>query len=131
MKAAQVARTAGINKETLRYYEKEGLITPPARQDNGYRAYTPQVLEELKFIRLAKSVGFTLKEIRPAIPFLRDPDPQCPTLIAHLHQQVARIDENIETLQQSRATLLRWLSKLETQSASDLKVGLIENRCHK
>lgn len=62
---------------------------------------------------------------------MHDPDPQCPTLIAHLHQQVERIDENIETLQQSKATLLRWLSKLEAQSASDLKVGLIGNRSHK
>ncbi|MEO0973453.1 MAG: MerR family DNA-binding protein, partial [Pseudomonadota bacterium] len=87
-------------------------ISRPARSENGYRAFDPFVLEELRFIRLAQSVGFTLNEIKPAIPVLRNPDPTCPRLRDALEQQMARVETKIAQLQQNRATLQRWLGRL-------------------
>ncbi len=113
MKANDVAQAAGIGKDTLRYYEKIGLITQPPRGENGYRHFDPFVLEELRFIRLAQSVGFTLNEIKPAIPFLKNPKPSCPILRDALERQVERVDAKIAELEQSKATLTRWLSKLK------------------
>lgn len=113
MNANEVAKTAGIGKDTLRYYEKIGLISMPPRGANGYRVYPASVLEELRFIRLGQSVGFTLNEIKPAIPFIQNPKPDCPLLKNAITSQITRIEDKMAELEQSRETLLRWLQKLE------------------
>lgn len=59
-----VARAAGIAIDTIRYYEREGLLPVPARRLSGYRDYTPDAVARLRFIRRAKELGFTLEEIR-------------------------------------------------------------------
>jgi DNA-binding transcriptional MerR regulator len=112
MKAIDVATLAGISKETLRYYEKIGLISVPARQQNGYRSYDRHVLEELRFIKLGQTVGFTLNEIKVAIPSLRTPDPKCPRLIEALELQLARVNEKMAELADAKMLLARWLNKL-------------------
>ena len=59
----QLARNAGVNVETIRYYERRGLIRRPLKPANGYRRYGRDVLARLQFIRRAKTLGFTLDEI--------------------------------------------------------------------
>ena len=59
-----VARAAGIAIDTIRYYEREGLLPVPARRLSGYRDYTPDAVARLRFIRRAKELGFSLPEIR-------------------------------------------------------------------
>jgi len=74
MKIGLLARTVGIDIPTLRYYESQGLLSEPARLQNGYRDYPDDVIKSLKFIKKAKLVGFTLKEIKEllAIQVTRD-----------------------------------------------------------
>ena len=60
----KVARRAGIGVETTRLYEREGLLAPPARKASGYRLYSEQVLSRIQFIRRAKDLGFSLREIK-------------------------------------------------------------------
>ena len=85
------ART-GLSRDTVRFYERSGLITPPRRLHNGYRHYDDHTLAELKFIAAARDVGFTLAEIKTAIPHLKAPPKNCPELIKKLleRQQVVR-----------------------------------------
>lgn len=64
MNRAELAEQAGINKETLRYYERIGLLPEPRRDTNNYRVYNQKDLERLQFIRKAKEYGFTLKELK-------------------------------------------------------------------
>lgn len=59
----QVAKQSGISIETIRYYEKEGLLEKPERTESGYRQYDESVIERLSFIQQAKGLGFTLAEI--------------------------------------------------------------------
>lgn len=59
----QVATQANTSIDTIRYYERNGLIDPPARRDSGYRSYTSEVIQRLRFIRRAKDLGFTLSEV--------------------------------------------------------------------
>lgn len=63
----QLAKLAEVNIETLRYYERSGLLPPPARSEAGYRLYPEEMLGRLVFIRNAKTCGFTIKEIRKAL----------------------------------------------------------------
>lgn len=60
----QIAKMANINVETLRYYENNKLIPKPIRSEKGYRLYSEEVLDVIKFIKSAKSAGFTLEQIR-------------------------------------------------------------------
>ena len=60
----QLAKGAGVGVETLRFYEREGLIAEPERRASGYRQYPPEAVDLVRFIRHAKELGFTLKEIQ-------------------------------------------------------------------
>ncbi|MDR7135737.1 Cu(I)-responsive transcriptional regulator [Lysobacter niastensis] len=64
MQIGQIAKRAGVAIDTVRYYERHGLLRSPARQPSGYRLYEEQDVERLRFIRRAKSLGFTLNEIQ-------------------------------------------------------------------
>src|SRR5271170_4068233 len=60
----KVARRAGVGVETIRFYERQGLLTAPIRKDSGYRLYPEHVLGRIRFIKRAKELGFSLKEIK-------------------------------------------------------------------
>ena len=64
MRAGQVADAAGVNRQTLRFYEREGLLPEPARAGNGYRDYSPDTIALVRFIKHAQELGFTLDEAR-------------------------------------------------------------------
>ncbi len=68
----RVAHAAGIGIDTIRYYEREGLLPAPARRISGYRDYTPDAVTRLRFIRRAKELGFTLPEIRELLALSAD-----------------------------------------------------------
>ncbi|WP_158628826.1 MerR family DNA-binding transcriptional regulator [Dyella choica] len=102
-------KRASVTRDTLRYYEREGLITPPVRLANGYRDYPERVLEEIRFIRLGQSVGLPLQIIRSAIPYLITPQPGCQELRAVLEAQMRSLDEQMDKLRSAKARLGKWL----------------------
>ncbi len=63
MTIGELARRAGVKAQTIRFYEREGLVPVPARSAAGYRRYPAEAVERVRFIRAAKEVGFTLEEI--------------------------------------------------------------------
>ena len=71
----KVARRAGIGVETIRFYEREGLLAPPARKASGYRIYSEQVLSRIQFIRHAKDLGFSLREIKELLQLKENTSP--------------------------------------------------------
>lgn len=109
MRTGVLIKRASITRDTLRYYEREGLITPPARSMNGYRDYPERVLEEIRFIRLGQSVGLPLQIIRRAIPYLTAPQPGCQELRAVLEAQMCALDEQMDKLRAAKARLGKWL----------------------
>lgn len=95
MQVKQLELRSGLPRDTLRFYERCGLITPPRRQPNGYRDYDELTLAELKFIAAAREVGFTLAEVKTAIPHLKFPSEPCPALLEGLHQRRRAIVEQL------------------------------------
>ena len=95
---------SGLPRDTLRFYERSGLITQPRRLQNGYREYDEHTLAELKFISAAREVGFTLAEIKRAIPHLKAPADQCLDLLEGL---LGRRQAVIEQIALSRRQLRR------------------------
>lgn len=69
MRTGELAERAGISAEAIRYYERVGVLTPPARTASGYRDYDEVALDRLSFVRAAQAVGLTLGQIREVVAF--------------------------------------------------------------
>jgi MerR family transcriptional regulator, copper efflux regulator len=77
MTIGKVARLGGVGVETVRFYEKKGLIDKPPRRVSGYRQYPKETVQQLRFIRRAKELGFTLKEIKELLALRLDSEKTC------------------------------------------------------
>jgi Hg(II)-responsive transcriptional regulator len=101
----QLARQAGVGVETLRFYEREGLLEEPARRESGYRQYDPAVVGRLRFIQRAKALGFTLKEIKELLRLHADEDATRADVKRRAEEKIADIEAKIEDLRRIRAAL--------------------------
>ncbi|WP_438448731.1 MerR family transcriptional regulator [Gorillibacterium sp. sgz5001074] len=104
----QLAKLADVNMETLRYYEKNGLIPLPSRSDAGYRIYPKEVLGRLIFIKNAKACGFTLKEIRKALDKSGEGGPgaiRVEDFIGVIDRKLAELDREIAELERTKEAL--------------------------
>ena len=79
MQIGELAAATGLSRDTLRFYEKRGLLTP-RRGANGYRDYPPEAAQWLRYVRTAQSLGFTLAQIEADLPLLADADASAPRL---------------------------------------------------
>jgi len=103
----QAARSAGIGVETVRFYERQGLLQEPPRRDSGYRQYPEDVVARLRFIRRAKELGFSLKEIKELLALRVDPDTTCAEVRKRSEDKIADVVTKIETLQKIRKALMK------------------------
>lgn len=108
MQIGEIASATGLSRDTLRFYEKRGLLRA-RRSANGYRDYPPEVVDWLRYIKLAQTLGFTLAEIEADLPLLAEPDTAGPQLRAALERKLADIDQRIDGLHLLRGELARRL----------------------
>ena len=106
MKIGQLAKTVGIDIQTLRYYESQGLLNEPNRLENGYRDYPNESIERLQFIKKAKLVGFTLKEIKEllAIQVTKD-EHTCQEVKSFTQVKLDEINQKINELSEIKSAL--------------------------
>jgi Hg(II)-responsive transcriptional regulator len=102
----QVARRARVGIETVRFYEREGLLNEPARRASGYRQYTEDVVARLRFIKRAKALGFTLKEIGELLALRLDPETSCAEIKDRAKAKIDDIQAKIRDLQQMGEALV-------------------------
>ena len=98
MRIGELAKQGDCDVETLRFYEREGLLDAPAREANGYRSYTEKHLVQLKFIRHCRSLGMGLPEVRSLRSFQASPESACGEIDQLVDGQIARIHQQIESL---------------------------------
>jgi MerR family mercuric resistance operon transcriptional regulator len=103
----QVARQAGVGIETVRFYEREGLLDQPDRRPSGYRQYSGAFVARLRFIRRAKELGFTLKEIKDLLSLRLDPSTTCADIKRRSDDKIKDIEEKIRTLQRMKKALVK------------------------
>lgn len=104
----EVAQAAGLNKETLRYYERRGLLEKPQRSSGGHRLYDSQAVQTLRIIKAAQRLGFTLKEVADLIEIGRRHG-QDSGLQAHAREKLTEVESRIADLETIRANLLAAL----------------------
>ena len=114
MLVSEIERRSGLSRDTIRYYEQIGLLPPVPRSGNGYRNYSALTLEQLKFIRAAQQIGFSLDHLRAALPHLSAPGKPCAEVMAALQAQRAVILARIA----EEKTRLAMLDKLAARLAA-------------
>ncbi len=103
----KVARDSDTGIETIRFYEREGLLDKPARTQAGYRQYPPQVVSRLRFIKHAKELGFSLKEIAELLSLKLNPRSTCAHVKKRAETKIQGIELKIASLQRMRRVLLK------------------------
>ena len=98
MKIGELAAAAGCDVQTVRYYERSGLLPPPARTSSNYRAYGPGHVERLRFIRQCRALDMGLAEIRQLLSFLDAPDENCRQVNEVLDEHIGHVQTRIEEL---------------------------------
>lgn len=128
LKIGEVARLAGVGIEALRFYERQGLITPSTRTESGYRLYGEEALEQLDFVRRSQALGFSLAEIAAIVAESRAGRKPCSTVRDLVRKRIGELDERLAELKRYRRELARTLDGWET--LGDVKghvCGLIES----
>lgn len=103
----QLAKKTGVNIETVRYYERRGLIPVPPRRESGYRQYSQDAVTRIQFIKHAKELGFSLKEILELLSLRVDPDTSCADVKRQAGDKIVEIDEKIQALQRMKEALTK------------------------
>jgi DNA-binding transcriptional MerR regulator len=126
MQISEAAKRAGVSPPTIRYYEEIGLLPEPERSAAGYRRYTEATVDELRFIRKAQMIGFSLDEIREILQLSRSGQKPCGHVLTLAHQHLAAVDERIRRLQRFRKQLSTDLRKWEKQKTAITCGGLCQ-----
>lgn len=106
MTIGKLAKEAGIGVETIRFYEREGLLPRPARvAGSGYRQYAPENIQRLGFIRQAKELGFSLKEIRELLSLRATSKAKCGSVKLKAQRKIADVEKKITDLHAIRGAL--------------------------
>lgn len=102
----QLALRAGVNVESLRYYERTGLLDAPPRTASGYRKYPMDAVRRLRFIKRAQGLGFTLAEIRELLDLQMRPEATCADIRDRAETKIADVDRRLRELEALRAALV-------------------------
>jgi MerR family mercuric resistance operon transcriptional regulator len=105
MRTSEVADRAGVNAETLRYYERRGLLTQPPRTGGGYRDYPPRTVDLLRFIKRAQELGFSLGEVQELLDLDGGGPDSCDTARALAEHLRADLEAKIRDLQRMHHSL--------------------------
>jgi Hg(II)-responsive transcriptional regulator len=105
-----VARRTGVGVETIRFYERRGLLRRPPRPGSGFRTYPEETVARLQFIRQAQLLGFTLKEIADLLALRVAPGTDCAAVRAHAAAKLADVERRLAELERIRGALARLVA---------------------
>ena len=121
--SGQLAKQSGVGVETLRFYEREGLLPEPARLASGYRQYPADAVERVQFIRRAQLIGFQLKDIKELLALRDASGDDCRDVRAKAVAKLADIDARIKDLETMRAELTRLVAECDgSRPAADCPI---------
>jgi len=113
MRTGEVARQTGVNIQTLRYYERRGLLPEPPRRDSGYRLYDDGAVRLVHFIKRAQSLGFSLNEVESLLELAAGGPESCDAALRVARQRIAELDSRIADLRAMRASLRNLMATCE------------------
>ena len=129
MRIGELSAATGVEVETIRFYEREGLLREPARAANGYRRYGTQHVEQLSFVRHCRSLDVSLPDIARLLSLLDRPAADCRDADQLIEQQLARVKARIVSLQalERQLAALRGRCRAPRRAA---RCGILEELKH-
>lgn len=110
---SRLAHQSGVNLETVRYYERQGLLPKPPRTASGYRMFPSEAVRRLRFIKRAQQLGFSLNEIRELLSLRMRPGTKRADIRARAEAKIADIEEKIRALDAMKKTLRRLADRCD------------------
>ena len=122
MKIGEIAAATGVHVETIRYYEREGLVPPPARTASNYRSYTEAHRQRLIFIRRARDLGFSLVQVRELLDLADESDRSCVAVDEIARKHRAQVRAKIAELTALRQELDYMIGQCRHGSISECRI---------
>lgn len=122
MNIGTVAERSGVPPKSIRYYESIGLIHPAERRPNGYRSYSPLDMRTLAFIKRARSLGFSVEDVRDLLDLWRDRSRKSSAVKAMAAQHIEALERKIEELQSMRKALAELVKRCRGDSRPDCPI---------
>lgn len=122
----KLAQRAGVNVETVRFYERKGLIQKP-QSSTGYRKYPNSDANKIKFIKKTQELGFTLKEAKDLLDLRVDKAAKCSTVKSKTDAKIKEVEEKINDLLKIKNTLLRLSESCSSRDVSVTECPIIES----
>ncbi len=110
LRIGKLARAAGVNTQTLRYYERRRLLRGPERDPNGYRRYDGDAVRVVRFVKHAQALGFSLAEIKQLLALRVDPRRSCGDVKRRAEAKLVDIEQRIRGLRAMKKTLTRFIA---------------------
>jgi len=101
----KLSDATGVGIETIRYYERSGILPAPERLPSGYRVYSNNNIRQLRFVREAQTLGFTLQEISELLSLTMDPDADCASVNTAARAKIEQIDKKLKLLRKIKKNL--------------------------
>ncbi|TVO55250.1 Cd(II)/Pb(II)-responsive transcriptional regulator [Denitromonas halophila] len=117
MRIGALAQTCGVDADTVRYYEKQGLLPPPQRQSNGYRAFDARHVERLAFIRHCRTLDMSLAEIKRLLDAGTHPEADCGDINTLIDNHLTKLRHRIVSMQVLEQQLMALRSRCGEQRA--------------
>ena len=118
MRIGELAKSAQTRVDTIRFYEREGLIQRPIRDASGFRRFEPEVVRRIRFVKRAQRLGFSLKEIGELLDLRVNPVNSCAHVKTIAEDKITDIEQRIRTLQRMRKTLRKLVTACEARKAT-------------
>lgn len=123
MTSGQLAKEAGVNVETLRFYERKGLLEEPIRLESGHRRYSPDVIARIQFIKNAQDLGFSLREIQELLDLRVTPGSTAADVRGRVLTKITDVDRRIKRLHAIKKSLTLLVATCsDRSSASDCPI---------
>ena len=114
-----VVKASGLSRETLRYYEKRGLLKPQRQASNGYRLYAADDLQRLEFIFKTKKAGFTIRKIRELLDLRKSVNATCRLGRDMAREQIRHANQKIVALKEVRSILVDFAEQCEKEGLDE------------
>lgn len=122
MRIGDIANRTGLKVETVRFYEREGLIDAPRRSDANYRLYDHSHLDRLSFVKRSRDLGFTLDQVRDLLRLADNPRDSCDEVDEIVELHITEIDRKLANLAALRNEVVRWGGGCDASTIANCKV---------
>ena len=119
LKTGELAEKAEVNVETIRFYERKGLLPKPPRMESGYRAYPEENVQRIRFIKRAQQLGFSLKEIRELLNLRSDSTANCDEMCLLMEKKITEVRGKINDLKHIEKALTELLDNCREQDTTE------------